>query len=582
MMVANQQFNLDSTPRPSCSRLLLIRQMHHLFVLCIANQGLQAQQRLHHAHSRSLPHSPLHQPAPLPALSEQHQQQPTLLPQLPAAPPSPFHFPSNELPSTALGLGFGDSNNQQQQDHLQQLRQSSISPGIGVNQQGRYLGPQPQRLRSKSDTSLRPPVWQVVPQGQQIQMEVVDVSDDVLQGQQQQQQQIPRVEVYHAQQQNQQAQQQASQGHAPLTHGYTYSPPVNPSAGPSDLNGTNANQNGSNTYLSPSLGLGIGGADLRRNRSDSGTIYGHRRGVRSEDIRFSNSGGLSVSSMLVPPTSQHDFLSAQQHHSLGGSGGSSTPAYMHSPAGSSVRSLSPGPPSSLSSVRSHSPLLNGGSPGSGVGVGGVGLHRRTSSASGVLTSPRSISRERSSPYPSPHASPRNVQSDLPGGVSVSISDGRGGVSTSVVPGPPGALGGMGGGTGASSGIGLLGMGGMGGAVGPGGYGGLGMQGGAGGMHMRISGMDRTGPGGMGVGLGPGVGVGVGAGGLGASGPGGQPGAGGNDSLGLGLTNVTRPTVTSPATEEASRRRRRTDANFVCPVPGCGSTFTRHFNLKGTF
>ncbi|KAH9053647.1 hypothetical protein EDB87DRAFT_1569144 [Lactarius vividus] len=28
------------------------------------------------------------------------------------------------------------------------------------------------------------------------------------------------------------------------------------------------------------------------------------------------------------------------------------------------------------------------------------------------------------------------------------------------------------------------------------------------------------------------------------------------------------------------KRRINDAKFVCPIPGCGSTFTRHFNLKG--
>ncbi|TDL14154.1 hypothetical protein BD410DRAFT_278133 [Rickenella mellea] len=44
--------------------------------------------------------------------------------------------------------------------------------------------------------------------------------------------------------------------------------------------------------------------------------------------------------------------------------------------------------------------------------------------------------------------------------------------------------------------------------------------------------------------------------------------------------VARQNVTTHATADASQRRRRTEANFVCPVPGCGSTFTRHFNLKG--
>ena len=44
--------------------------------------------------------------------------------------------------------------------------------------------------------------------------------------------------------------------------------------------------------------------------------------------------------------------------------------------------------------------------------------------------------------------------------------------------------------------------------------------------------------------------------------------------------VARPNVTTTATADASMKRRINDAKFVCPVPGCGSTFTRHFNLKG--
>ena len=59
----------------------------------------------------------------------------------------------------------------------------------------------------------------------------------------------------------------------------------------------------------------------------------------------------------------------------------------------------------------------------------------------------------------------------------------------------------------------------------------------------------------------------------------------NDSVhrinSTGSAVVSKPNVTTTATAEASERRRKTDANFVCPVPGCGSTFTRHFNLKGT-
>ena len=45
--------------------------------------------------------------------------------------------------------------------------------------------------------------------------------------------------------------------------------------------------------------------------------------------------------------------------------------------------------------------------------------------------------------------------------------------------------------------------------------------------------------------------------------------------------VSRPNVTTTATADASMKRRINDAKFQCPVPGCGSTFTRHFlNLKG--
>jgi hypothetical protein len=45
-------------------------------------------------------------------------------------------------------------------------------------------------------------------------------------------------------------------------------------------------------------------------------------------------------------------------------------------------------------------------------------------------------------------------------------------------------------------------------------------------------------------------------------------------------NVARPHVTTSATQAASIGRRTSEATFTCPVPGCGSTFTRHFNLKG--
>ncbi|KAF9258027.1 hypothetical protein L218DRAFT_878082 [Marasmius fiardii PR-910] len=40
------------------------------------------------------------------------------------------------------------------------------------------------------------------------------------------------------------------------------------------------------------------------------------------------------------------------------------------------------------------------------------------------------------------------------------------------------------------------------------------------------------------------------------------------------------TVTSGRTARASHNRRKQEAAFQCPVPGCGSAFTRSFNLKG--
>ncbi|KAJ3762770.1 krueppel-like factor 16 [Lentinula raphanica] len=53
---------------------------------------------------------------------------------------------------------------------------------------------------------------------------------------------------------------------------------------------------------------------------------------------------------------------------------------------------------------------------------------------------------------------------------------------------------------------------------------------------------------------------------------------------VGGTNVplivSKPNVTTGRTAKASHNRRKQEATFICPVPGCGSTFTRSFNLKG--
>jgi hypothetical protein len=47
-----------------------------------------------------------------------------------------------------------------------------------------------------------------------------------------------------------------------------------------------------------------------------------------------------------------------------------------------------------------------------------------------------------------------------------------------------------------------------------------------------------------------------------------------------IKEIKRDTVTTTATQAASANRRRNEAHFLCPVPGCGSTFTRRFNLRG--
>lgn len=49
---------------------------------------------------------------------------------------------------------------------------------------------------------------------------------------------------------------------------------------------------------------------------------------------------------------------------------------------------------------------------------------------------------------------------------------------------------------------------------------------------------------------------------------------------LGLAQPPVPLVTSQATQAASASRRKSEALFACPIPGCGSTFTRQYNLRG--
>jgi hypothetical protein len=199
----------------------------------------------------------------------------------------------------------------------------------------------------------------------------------------------------------------------------------------------------------------IGSASLRRSISDSGRRgYGHHRQSRSEDLHggFLAPGGSGVGGFGFAPGSGSQFLA---------------------------------PTDVVPNIRGH--------------------HRRTSSGSWSA---------RTSPYPSPHASPRGAIEPLP---NVAVSARRG-----MMP----AAAGSGGGSPYMGGGGVL----------------------------------------------PDLGQGVAM-----------------DARAIptaksvqGVIPVQKQNVTTHATKDASEKRRKTDATFTCPVPGCGSTFTRHFNLKGMF
>ncbi|KAJ3887690.1 hypothetical protein C8J55DRAFT_563555 [Lentinula edodes] len=47
-----------------------------------------------------------------------------------------------------------------------------------------------------------------------------------------------------------------------------------------------------------------------------------------------------------------------------------------------------------------------------------------------------------------------------------------------------------------------------------------------------------------------------------------------------ILQVEKQTVTTSAIKMASTKRRKKEAKFLCPVPGCETTFTRRVNLNG--
>ncbi|KAG6827431.1 hypothetical protein H0H92_011832 [Tricholoma furcatifolium] len=288
-----------------------------------------------------------------------------------------------------------------------------------------------------------------------------------------------------------------------------------------------------NAYLSPNPNnpfefQGPGASALRRSRSDAGNPPINRhRGSRSEDFHFptQDNGFLNPnpngsSTLLFPPSSHNDFmrhqLSQQQFLSPDNANA----------VGVRVPELLPTHPhpgaaghqhsASLGSAPMHAPAPRGHY--RSLSASGGSRARSERGWDGVGVGPSGSGRP--SPYPSPNASPR--------GRIVPLDRERGERDRD-----DGAFD-FGGSLAAETGSQLD----------------DGMVGATLGVGKWVRGDEP--------------GAGAGAGGM----PQGQ------------VMMVSKQNVTTGRTANASQRRRKQEANFVCPVAGCGSTFTRSFNLKG--
>ena len=336
-----------------------------------------------------------------------------------------------------------------------------------------------------------------------------------------------------------------------------------------------SNNNNGNGFLSPD--------PLRRSVSDSlGARPMHHRQSRSEDIRLppvgyggnnsSNNGNASgyhhqqsnsmggttaASNTFLFPPSHVDFITAQhqqqqqqqflhpshvpnnsQQHSLSllSAAGSASNPNLSLSASSTRRSLTPAVGHfrrASSGTRSDRGAEVWGS------LGTQGHHGMT------LAAPR-----RMSPYPSPNASPRVRYEELELDLGLGNGAGAGG----------GGGGGGGGGLGLGIGLGDLGeppvSAGFSEEVGLSGRGTYsGLDAGTGGSQKAESVVSNN---------------------NGERKPRSHLGTA-SDIL---PSQIPKVNVTTGRTANASHRRRKQDANFACTVPGCGSTFTRGFNLKG--
>ena len=414
-----------------------------------------------------------------------------------------------------------------------------LAPSAGNN--ASFLFAAHPRTRSKSDTALEPPTWdaEFVQQQQQLQEgSALSLDLDLQQQQQEDSGTVNMNDVLPG------SQTYGSTPHQQSMTEFTFGG----GAPPSNTN-SNSAPGGVSGFLSPDS------SQLRRSKSDSGRPSHHRQS-RSEDIRSS-----PMPQHHLPQTQTH--LSPNyhphghgHHHSLSvtgstsaGGGGGGGAGFLFPPPADFLASLTGGGTSgpgtnatNANAFLAHDtlplplPPLRSLSPSSA----NKGHYRRASSGSRSERGAESwasgggggggLLPSRVSPYPSPNASPRVRYDDLPPVPSSAGYEGEVALS------------------------GRLGMGAY-------GFGGSPQQ------------QQQQGD----VGGGGGFGNEAGRGYDGDLGGLGDAGIGGGAQV-----VVSKPNVTTGRTANASHKRRKQEATFVCPIPGCGSTFTRSFNLKGWF
>lgn len=287
-----------------------------------------------------------------------------------------------------------------------------------------------------------------------------------------------------------------------------------------------------------------GGDTIRRAVSDSLAAPRIHRQSRSEDIRpiptfanpaagyhgQSNSIAGTGNQYLFPPSSHGDFIQRQQNH------------FLHPndlPSTNSTPHLQPQGRRSLSPNTGHLRRASSGSrSGRGAEVWGT-------QADQLAPPANTLAVRRMSPYPTPNASPRINYAELDDLNDVGLGN--------------------------NTGVNNLGLG-----------GGLGLGLSVGVSSVGVDGIPGIGEPPVSAGYSDEVAI-TGRNAYSRDDASGHHRAESVSSInGDGGTQgpVTKQNVTTGRTANASIKRRKQEATFACPVPGCGSTFTRGFNLKG--